>query len=1004
MCAPVYSNVIEVRVNPNPLAILSGGETICPGQTSILKVNMMIGTGPFELDIQNHGTITGYISNSDIVVSPAATTTYRLLRVRDANNCEILSPSANLIGTATVTVRALPAITVQPVSKITCEFGIVAYSVTATGTDLTYQWYENQGSGFNPVADGGIYFGATASTLNLFGATRNMNGYSYHVVVSGCLATVTSADATLTVNTPPEIVTQPKDSTICMNAGATFNVTATGTNVTYQWQVNRGAGFVNVVNDANFSGATLNTLTITNAPGTFNNYIFRAIISGTCGVPVYSNFAVLRVNNPPVVTLNPVNKPVCDGTGPVLFTANGSGMIDSLRWQVFSGGVWSEVFDNAIYSGSTSQQLTLSNAPFGFNGNLYRLSIKAKCTTVYTNSATLTVYANPVVDFSAVDPIRACGGVPLVINGNPSGGSGVWASHLWTGDVGPLNNYYIQSPTFNSQIASTYLLTYQVRDSRGCFGSDDVSVVVDAPDASFTWDINSGCTPATISFSKDMTGIAKFWWDFDDGSPIDSVNANPVHQFINVSATAIEYRNVELRVQSPGGCFDTFTGMITIYPAIDASFSASPDTVCSGNSISFTAVTGASKYFWDYGDGVSGYSSHNASHLYTNVTTVPVTHTVTLTTTSFYNCTDIKTFDIVVMPVPLPQFTANPATQVFNAAGNPVVFTNATNPGTWNWLWTFGDGATSAVQDPSHTYTNVGTFRVTLKASNSNCSESVTHDVIVTEIPPVANFDSLPSGCEPLSLVINNTSLNTEIPGTTYKWDFGDGSTSTAKNPTYTYFDAGTYRVELTVTGPGGTSIKSQVVNSYASPKAYFEITPTKVIVNDEQVRCFNLSEGASYYLWDFGDGDTSKVYEPYHKYMEEGLYDITLWAYSANGCSDKYLLSPGVTVEPAGVIRFATVFTPNKDGEIDIDEKPTGGPEYDMFFFPPIMDQVSKYKLQVFNRWGVLIFETDDVNKPWNGYYQHKLCPQGVYVWYVEGKYVNGEPYKMVGDVTLLH
>ena len=127
------------------------------------------------------------------------------------------------------------------------------------------------------------------------------------------------------------------------------------------------------------------------------------------------------------------------------------------------------------------------------------------------------------------------------------------------------------------------------------------------------------------------------------------------------------------------------------------------DTVCSGNSISFTALTGASKYFWDYGDGVSGYSSHNASHLYTNVTTAPVIHTVTLTTTSFYNCTDIKTFDIVVMPVPLPQFTANPLTQVFNAAGNPVVFTNATNAGTWSWLWTFGDGATSAVQDPTHT-------------------------------------------------------------------------------------------------------------------------------------------------------------------------------------------------------------------------------------------------------------------------------------------------------------
>ena len=231
--------------------------------------------------------------------------------------------------------------------------------------------------------------------------------------------------------------------------------------------------------------------------------------------------------------------------------------------------------------------------------------------------------------------------------------------------------------------------------------------------------------------------------------------------------------------------------------------------------------------------------------------------------------------------------------------------------------------------------TDVGTYNVILEATNGTCTNTVTHQVSIVPEPPVADFDSLPSGCEPLNLVINNTSLNTDIPGTTYKWDFGDGSTSTAKNPTYTYFDAGIYRVELTVTGPGGTSVKSQVVNSMLHPRPISRSSPTKVFVNDEQVRCFNLSEGASYYLWDFGDGDTSKVYEPYHKYMEEGVYDITLWAYSANGCSDKYLLSPGVTVEPAGVIRFATVFTPNKDGEIEIDDMPTGGPEFDHVLLP---------------------------------------------------------------------
>jgi PKD repeat protein len=255
-----------------------------------------------------------------------------------------------------------------------------------------------------------------------------------------------------------------------------------------------------------------------------------------------------------------------------------------------------------------------------------------------------------------------------------------------------------------------------------------------------------------------------------------------------------------------------------------------------------------------------------------------------------------------------------------------------------------------------------------------------------------------------LNITIDNTSLNTATPGTTYRWDFGDGSTSTAKNPTYTYFDPGIYRVELIVTGPGGVSSKSQVVNAYPSPKAYFEVAPSFVFVNDEKVRYFNLSQGADNYLWEFGDGDTSKVKEPFHKYMEPGVFDITLWAYSNNGCSDKYVLSPGVTVEPAGEVRFSTVFTPNKDGPIERTDLPTGGIEIDQFFFPPIREKVINYKLQIFNRLGVLIFESNNINIPWNGYYKGKLCQQGVYVWYVEGKYANGQPFKKVGDVTLLH
>ena len=173
--------------------------------------------------------------------------------------------------------------------------------------------------------------------------------------------------------------------------------------------------------------------------------------------------------------------------------------------------------------------------------------------------------------------------------------------------------------------------------------------------------------------------------------------------------------------------------------------------------------------------------------------------------------------------------------------------------------------------------------------------------------------------------------------------------------------------------------------------------------VDDEKVRCFNFTQFADYYIWEFGDGDTSHARDPFHKYMAEGVYDITLNAYSVNGCFSSFTVSPGVTVEPAGDIRFGNVFRPNKNGPEDPTTPPTGA-AMDNFFYPAIKDQVENYHLQIFNRWGALIYETWDINKGWNGYYKGKLVKLGVYVWYVEGKYSNGKPFKKTGDVTLLH
>ncbi len=1006
-CGTVYSNIVEVKVIPLPLANLTGGETICPGQTSVLSVSITGGTGPYELDIENLGTVTRYTSSEGINVSPPVTTIYKLLRVRDVTGCEVAVPSQNLTGTATITVQALPVITRQPVSLSVCESDMARFDVTAVGPGISYQWEEDSGNGFVPVVNGGIYSGANTSTLYLTGVPETVTGHIYRVGVTGCSATVISDPAILTVNKQINIIKQPVDLDVCVNSGGTFSVEVTGTGVTYQWQINRGTGFVDVTDDGiNFSGAAKPTLTLTNITDNYNNSNFRVIVSGTCGVPLYSDLAVLRVSLPPEVTLSPSDKTICAGNEPVVFSGNGTGTIDSLRWQVSSddGVSWTDIHNNTTYSGSSSRQLTLINIPLTANGNLYRLAFIAKCTTVYSYNATLIVNQNPVVDFSDIDPLNACGDAQIVINGDPTGGSGIYLQHIWTGDTDPLSSNNVQSPTFSTHITGTYNLNYKVEDSNGCTASDDIKVIVGSQPADFTHNISSGCSPLVVTFNKDMTGIADFSWDFGDGSSVDSTDTNPVHTFINDNPSEIIEYNVTLTINLPGGCVNTFTSLITVYPSTDATFEANTNIVCSGNSITFSALPGANKYFWEFGDGVSIYSANITEHFFTNMTALPVVHQVKLTTKSYYNCTDVKTFDITVLPAPLVQFSAAPTSQEFKEEGNPVTFTNNTNPGNWIWSWEFGDGAISTEQDPVHIYTRAGEFIVTLSAGNSKCADSIQHSVRIMPKPNRANFDSIPSGCAPLTAIIKNTSLNTDAPGTTYRWDFGDGSFSTEKNPEYTWSVPGTYRVELTVTSQDGTSVKSRIVNSYPSPEANFEITPDYVFAGDEIVRCFNMSSGGDTYLWEFGDGDTSTLKEPFHIYMREGVFDITLHVFTSHGCSDMYIRSPAVTVEPAGNISFPNVFRPNKEGPIERTDLPTGGTEVDQFFFPPIREKVLSYKLQIFNRLGVLIFESHDINIPWNGYYKGKLCLQGVYIWYVEGKYANGQAFKKVGDLTLLH
>jgi PKD repeat protein len=985
----------EILAQPVASAICENTSTsfTVSAQGTGLDYQWYVDTGSGFSAITDGGVYTGATSNTLTLTSVPRTYDNYRYRVEIEGTC---APKA-ISQTVQLDVSIETIINTQPADSAICEFMTASFTALADGANLTYQWQVYDGSVWNDLDNTGLYIGANTPTLMVFGPSRTMDGTRYRVVIgSDCSADLISDEAVLTVYTAPELSDHPDEFRGCPGGSATFSVVAAGTAVTYQWQVNSGSGFVNVTDNGTYSGTTTPDFTISNLDLSMNGYLIRVVVSGTCQPPVTSSFAPLRVYMEPSIISEPVDVEVCDQAGAIFFSqVFNTGAGETTVWQVNQGSGWNNLSDGALYQGTQTPQLVIMSTTTAMNGWLYRLEITGPCGLYYTREALLTVNEWPAAQIEPVDTLLVCGGVPTQLHGNPSGGSGTYTSHRWFGDVGPLSQYNIENPVFNTSMAGYYRLVYQVTDSKGCVGLDTLVIEVEKPVAMFTVDNPSGCQPLIVNFTNGSTGYTSLLWDFGDGDT--SAEENPSHIYTN-AGPALDYRTVRLEVTSANGCVSSMEQNITVYPEILSDFVVSDDTICSGESIMFSLLPGAFRYYWDFGDGFQETGSNVISHTYYINETTPVTYNVTLRTESFFGCISETTLPVVVYPTPVPAFTAVPASQVFPDA--TVTFTNNTNAGNWTWQWDFDDGHTSADMSPVHTYAAPGDFNVSLTVSNGICTEDVVHTVRVLPAPPIADFDSIPSGCQPWRISVNNTSLY----ATTYYWDFGDGHTSNAINPEYTYMQPGTYQVTLTVTGPGGHDSKSQIVHVYPSPRAYFDVSPTKVYVNDEQIRLFNLTEGGDTFIWEFGDGDTSHLREPFHRYTTEGIYDITLHAYSANGCYDTYVMAPAVTVEPFGDLIFATVFKPSQEGPIEIDELPHSGDAMDQFFFPPIRETVLEYHLQIFNRWGTLIFETYDINKPWNGYYKGKLCQQGVYVWLVEGKYANGRPFKKAGDITLLH
>ena len=437
----------------------------------------------------------------------------------------------------------------------------------------------------------------------------------------------------------------------------------------------------------------------------------------------------------------------------------------------------------------------------------------------------------------------------------------------------PVKTFYELSPVVNSQFAANPLST---------------------------------CTGTPITFTNQSTGADTYFWTFGDGDT--STATNPAHTYLSFGSFTVTL------ISSFYGCaYDTTTTVVNIQDIAVAGF-LSPPTVCEFQQVAFqNTSTGTGNYIWDFGDGSQMDTSTNPVHGYSS----SGTFTVTLIANSG-NCSD-TTFQTISI--------TSGAQATFNYSGSQcfgsiISFIN-TSLNASGYYWDFGDGDTSSVQSPTHTFTSTGTFTISLIAISGICSDTISQNITINNQPLAAFSYSSPT-CSGSAVIFNNSSTS----ATTYHWNFGDGDSSLVQTPTHIYSSSGSYTVTLIASAGNCTDTISQNITISTTPISAFSFAGPTCI--GQTISFTNSSSSASIYHWNFGGGDTSNIQAPNHIYTSNGIFTITLVAISGL-CSDT--ISQNITINSLPLAAFTYTGSPCTGSTLVFNNNSTGAITYHWLF-----------------------------------------------------------------------
>jgi len=971
-----------------------------------------------------------------------ATVTYSITAVangaKNGGGCSSLPPAVQVV----VTVEPKPKLVASPLIQTVCE-GV------ATNVTLNSATVPSAGTTefelLSAVATGGVTGMSAVGTIFTPGATladvldnptttSQTVTYTFRPQTAGGLGCQgDNVVVTITVNPLPTVVASPQ-ADICSGEFINITLTPDVANTVAVWTVSAPPGVAGASNGA--GNLIFQTLFNNNNSASTVTYTVTPRVNGCDGPAIV---IPVVVNPKPVLTLPPPVT-VCHGnTLNVPLVSNVAGT--TFAWTVDdpsglgvpltgSGSTINQLLNNTTGSQAS---LTYTITPTG-PGNCLG-DPKILIVTVSPQMGAQFVNTNSSICKGSTEflIIQLDGQAPFDFVYN-DGTSNISVTNAGNFKVIPV------TPT----ATTTYTLV-SVEDALNCpFTPVGQSVTVTVGETDATFSVvgpASSCGPYTATFQFNQVAGTEYTWQWFDGSPDDVFlaastipNNTITHTFSNPNPNAPITYKVTLRTQLPApfpGCFKSMQQNITIFPSIITNAFPDRTDICSGENVQFFNQSfGATTHRWFYREqgttaeiDVRTTPTVNYNLVNTSTTNPIIYEVVYQANNGFCPAAD------VVMPITVyrdivagfdegtvPPFIGGNATVNFTNTSTPV------DPSQFRYEWNFGLNATPATATGagpfSVDYSTPGPRDISLRVVNiaaetagMGCESSFSKTINIQLLPLVAAFEANPlRACFPADIeVTENTST-----GDIMEWRVVDSNgriaaTSSAPMPIFRITAPGVYSVLLTTRN----SITGQVANTqrdnfeiFDNPLASFDLRPNVVYVPNTEMTTFNFSMGATDYAWDFGDGGTSDEIEPVYTYRVEGVYDVQLVAINDHGggllCTDT--LTRKVTAKQGGITKVPNAFTPNPAGPGSGSGGGTGGNGTFNDVFLPIVKGAEEFNMQIFDRWGNLIFESNSANIGWDGYDKNgRVLPAGVYVYKLTIRLSDGQRSTQIGDVTMI-